>query len=264
MTNPSHKLGDTPHSRTLLLHRAGQTWNLSAASTLLGSAPDCAIRLKGAGVSARHAEIASDDADWVITDLGTVNGTCVNGRPILKHALRHGDQILVGTEVLSFVREGSVPSGRSSNRTHLAYPHPACRPTGSDPARTVPTAPAQEETAVLPREAAEAQTARPCRSITLTFAASDLPWLREVRADFESALRGRAFYYQDRVAFQSMLGCVTSISPDGPARIDADTAMRIGEAQDSVLLLCPACAAALQKVQASCLRCGRPLAVVIV
>ena len=66
-------------------------------------------------VSRRHAEIAVTDEGIVLRDLGSTNGTFVNGRRIREVALKEGDRVLVGATILSVVpqEEMLLPTGTS-------------------------------------------------------------------------------------------------------------------------------------------------------
>jgi len=54
--------------------------------------------------SRRHAEIRGKDGQYVISDLGSTNGTKVNEAPIGERALEEGDRITIGRTVLEFRR----------------------------------------------------------------------------------------------------------------------------------------------------------------
>ena len=58
------------------------------------------IALAEMGISRRHAEIVMADNSWLLRDLGSTNGTFVNGRQITTHTLRAGDTIRIGGTVL--------------------------------------------------------------------------------------------------------------------------------------------------------------------
>ena len=63
--------------------------------TILGRQGD--VTLKDSRVSRKHAEVRNESGTWVITDLGSANGTLVNGRRINKLTeLEEGDQIQMG------------------------------------------------------------------------------------------------------------------------------------------------------------------------
>ena len=55
-----------------------------------------------AGASRQHARILRTECGFVLTDLGSTNGTMVNGEPIQEHVLEHGDRITIGETELEF------------------------------------------------------------------------------------------------------------------------------------------------------------------
>lgn len=58
-------------------------------------------------VSRKHAKITVSGGSIVIEDLGSTNGTFVNGEKIKSHKLKESDRILVGTSILKVVRQGA-------------------------------------------------------------------------------------------------------------------------------------------------------------
>ena len=71
--------------------------------TTIGRHPDSAILLDDAFVSAHHAQISHEADGWWITDLGTKNGTFVNGAPIKAPTrLKTGDVLRFGRVRASF------------------------------------------------------------------------------------------------------------------------------------------------------------------
>lgn len=83
---------------------------------VVGRNPDLQINLPHHSVSRIHAEFVSDPSErWWIHDLGSTNGTYVNGSPILQRLLSAGDTIVVGEYTLRY----RVPSeeGKDNNRT---------------------------------------------------------------------------------------------------------------------------------------------------
>ncbi|MGZ6123770.1 MAG: transglycosylase SLT domain-containing protein [Myxococcales bacterium] len=67
----------------------------------IGRAPDCDIRFdaqRDTLVSTHHAEIRFQDGQYVVVDVGSSNGTLVNGRLVRTHALRSGDKIAFGAQ----------------------------------------------------------------------------------------------------------------------------------------------------------------------
>jgi pSer/pThr/pTyr-binding forkhead associated (FHA) protein len=77
---------------------------------IIGRSSDLDMVLVEDMVSRRHAKISSTEADVFIQDMGSTNGTFVNGEKIAGRAqLQEGDRILVGTSIIKVVAvEGSV------------------------------------------------------------------------------------------------------------------------------------------------------------
>src|SRR5215468_4524400 len=72
----------------------GREHPVEKAAVVIGRAPACDIVLNSPRVSARHASITHRGDDWFIEDLGSSNGTRVNGRRIQERTrLRNGDRI---------------------------------------------------------------------------------------------------------------------------------------------------------------------------
>ncbi len=73
----------------------------------IGRRPECEVVLGDANASRRHVEVrpATDGAaphEYVAVDLGSTNGTKVNGVAIHSHRLHHGDEITIGSTHLRF------------------------------------------------------------------------------------------------------------------------------------------------------------------
>lgn len=68
-----------------------------AGTTVIGRAPDVDVRLTDTGVSRRHARLVTGPDGTEISDLGSTNGTLVNGSPASRTMLRDGDLVTVGT-----------------------------------------------------------------------------------------------------------------------------------------------------------------------
>jgi pSer/pThr/pTyr-binding forkhead associated (FHA) protein len=61
------------------------------------------VVLHDAKVSRSHAEMQFRDERWLLVDLGSRNGTIVNGRRIRQHPLKDGDRVQVGEVTFTFV-----------------------------------------------------------------------------------------------------------------------------------------------------------------
>jgi hypothetical protein len=79
---------------------------------LIGRRLSHGVVLEDAGVSRLHAwidPIADEHAEWVITDAGSKTGTYVNDEPVTRHPLHDGDQIRVGSVVLTYHDADTLP-----------------------------------------------------------------------------------------------------------------------------------------------------------
>ncbi len=68
----------------------------------IGRLPDCTVPLADPNVSRHHAEIRRDGDRVYLIDLGSTNGTRVNGIPIHQRQLADGDVVMVGTTAFRF------------------------------------------------------------------------------------------------------------------------------------------------------------------
>jgi serine phosphatase RsbU (regulator of sigma subunit)/pSer/pThr/pTyr-binding forkhead associated (FHA) protein len=82
---------------------------IGEGETVLGRHPACTIQLDSNTVSRRHAQITKVNGQYFIEDLGSGNGTFVNGKQIsAKTQLHHDDRIKLGPILLRFQSEGSA------------------------------------------------------------------------------------------------------------------------------------------------------------
>lgn len=81
---------------------AGMTIQLDRPAVEIGRAVQGIALPNDQGVSRRHAAITCDGGQYVLQDLGSRNGTYVNGMRVTTHALRPGDMISVGGTLLAF------------------------------------------------------------------------------------------------------------------------------------------------------------------
>lgn len=69
----------------------------------IGRGRDCGLALCTDDASRRHAEVYAEGADFFVRDLGSTNGTLVNGeRLATSRALRPGDRIGIGSSAITF------------------------------------------------------------------------------------------------------------------------------------------------------------------
>jgi FHA domain len=81
---------------------SGRTYDLTQGTHVIGRGQDSAFRLPDTGVSRRHLEISWDGQTATLSDLGSTNGTTVNGNPVQTWQLNDGDVIRVGHSSLVF------------------------------------------------------------------------------------------------------------------------------------------------------------------
>jgi hypothetical protein len=74
--------------------------------TVVGRGAEAGKRLDDPGVSRRHAQIQVTGGDVEIRDLGSTNGTLVNGRAIDARLLHRGDRVEIGSTVLVYSDDG--------------------------------------------------------------------------------------------------------------------------------------------------------------
>jgi hypothetical protein len=82
-----------------------QTFDLDKHVVKLGRMADCDVVIPDPGASRHHAEIRRTEDGFVLSDLGSTNGTMVNEATVSERLLEEGDRITIGRTVLEF-REG--------------------------------------------------------------------------------------------------------------------------------------------------------------
>ena len=79
-------------------HRVG----LGEKPTSIGRLSECDVTLNDPRVSRRHAEVQPDYGGYKLVDLGSMNGTTVNGVRVREHVLVDGDEIVIGSTVIRY------------------------------------------------------------------------------------------------------------------------------------------------------------------
>jgi hypothetical protein len=79
----------------LVLVKTGQQIRLSKPVNIVGRAADCEVTLKASDVSKQHCRVLLKPGSVEVEDLDSANGTFVNGDPVARVALAHGDRLKV-------------------------------------------------------------------------------------------------------------------------------------------------------------------------
>ncbi|PXY34835.1 DUF3662 and FHA domain-containing protein [Prauserella endophytica] len=85
---------------------SNRTYSLKQGGNVVGRGQDADFRLPDTGVSRRHLEITWDGQSATLADIGSTNGTTVNGTPVQTWQLADGDVIRVGHSSLVFRTQG--------------------------------------------------------------------------------------------------------------------------------------------------------------
>ncbi|MDQ3646819.1 MAG: DUF3662 and FHA domain-containing protein [Actinomycetota bacterium] len=79
-----------------------ETIDITRAPVVIGRISSSDVVLADPNVSRRHAELRREDGRWRLVDLGSTNGTLVNGKLAMEHDLRDGDELSFGKVQLTF------------------------------------------------------------------------------------------------------------------------------------------------------------------
>ncbi len=85
-----------------LILPTGERVSLGEAVVTVGRRPESTLQMADPNVSRNHAEIRPRGNGWLVVDLGSTNGTRVNGTRISSHELSDGDEITFGNTLVRF------------------------------------------------------------------------------------------------------------------------------------------------------------------
>jgi pSer/pThr/pTyr-binding forkhead associated (FHA) protein len=89
--------------QTAILVVDGKRMVVGDRGATVGRSRQCEIVVEDPNVSRRHAELRRRGGSWVLTDLGSTNGSRVNGRTVEgPTVVKAGDEIELGTAVMRF------------------------------------------------------------------------------------------------------------------------------------------------------------------
>jgi hypothetical protein len=130
---------------TIRISQDNHSWQaeLNPAGTIIGRSKKCDIVIDSKHVSRQHARILStSDEEWLVEDLGSSNGTFVNGERVKSYPISQADVIEIGLASLSFsplVEQATIPCIEAPNiiiedfGTEVFYDKPLLEDCEQDP-----------------------------------------------------------------------------------------------------------------------------------
>ncbi len=97
-------------------------FELDKERVTIGRKPDNDIQIDNLAVSGKHALVITILDDSFLEDLGSTNGTYVNGKLIKKHALKNGDVVAIGKHELKYVNEHATADDDDFEKTMIIRP----------------------------------------------------------------------------------------------------------------------------------------------
>ncbi|HEV2666785.1 MAG TPA: FHA domain-containing protein, partial [Blastocatellia bacterium] len=109
----------------------GTIFSIADADVTIGRGPSNSISIADPLLSRQHCRITREGDVFNLHDLGSFNGTFVNGVPIKKQAIAHGDLIKTGGSILLFIcqEESDSDSGAGAGLVRFAEDDPALQST---------------------------------------------------------------------------------------------------------------------------------------
>src|SRR5882724_4305266 len=132
---------------------------LSKERTTIGRKPHNDIQIDNLAVSGEHAVIVTILNDSFLEDLGSTNGTVVNGNAIKKHFLQNNDVIELGKYKLKFVGEAAPAAGEKADFEKTMVLRPSQMKAAAEQARAMAAGGAGGAQAAVAQRAAAVQAA---------------------------------------------------------------------------------------------------------
>ncbi|MFA7498344.1 MAG: DUF3662 and FHA domain-containing protein, partial [Leucobacter sp.] len=129
----------------------GERHELPRGTTTVGRGSDCGIRIGDSAASRKHLEFIWDGAAGIVRDLGSTNGSKINGQRFREAALAPGTVITVGQTALTF----QLAPGRATPAT------PKATPPAAQPRQAAPQAPQAAQPRPATPQAPQAPTSAP-------------------------------------------------------------------------------------------------------
>ncbi len=97
-------------------------YELDKERVTIGRKPENDIQIDNLAVSGKHALVITILDDSFLEDLGSTNGTYVNGKLVKKHALKDGDVVAIGKHELKYVNENATSDDDEFEKTMIIKP----------------------------------------------------------------------------------------------------------------------------------------------
>jgi len=114
-----------------------QYYALREGSVIIGRHPSCHVVIPGRNVSKRHLQCVIENNVCTIRDLGSSNGTQVNGAPVNSCVLKHGDELALGGYRMVFDAEAAAPGAADPYAAQGGFDY---EPAGASPTEPVAAA----------------------------------------------------------------------------------------------------------------------------
>jgi predicted component of type VI protein secretion system len=111
---------------------------LTKERTTIGRKPHNDIQIDNLAVSGEHAVIVTILQDSFLEDLGSTNGTVVNGQPVKKHFLQNNDVIELGKYKLKYVNEAVAGQGKAADFEKTMVLRPSAMKPAAPAAAPIP------------------------------------------------------------------------------------------------------------------------------
>jgi pSer/pThr/pTyr-binding forkhead associated (FHA) protein len=149
---------------------------LTKERTTIGRKPHNDIQIDNLAVSGEHAVIVTILNDSFLEDLGSTNGTVVNGNPVKKHFLQNNDVVELGKYKLKFVGDAApTASGEKADFEKTMVLRPSQMKAAAEQAKAAPGSPLGGAQAAVAQRAAAVQQVGATATVASTPAAAPAP-----------------------------------------------------------------------------------------
>ena len=97
-----------------------KTYPLDKPKLVVGREPTCEIHIDNLGISRQHCAFVPRGEAFVVQDLGSSNGTFVNGKKITEHFLNNDDEVVIGKYTLKFKNEAQAATAKEAPKGDAA------------------------------------------------------------------------------------------------------------------------------------------------